>query len=92
MITTPTVATVLISIRALVDLFSPLDHRASINISVFMFSFILPFVPPQLTINPRRYSFFVNTVHVFLWNSVHVHILNDPNPKSFQHSLYHYVC
>ena len=46
--------------------------------------------PPQSTINSRRYSFFVNTV--FLWNSVPLTILNDPNPKSFQHSLYHYVC
>ena len=46
--------------------------------------------PPQSTINSRRYSFFVNTV--FLWNSVPLTILNDPNPKSFRHSLYHYVC
>ena len=46
--------------------------------------------PPQSTINSRRYSFFVNTV--FLWNSVPLHILNDPNPKSFRHSLYHYMC
>ena len=46
--------------------------------------------PPQSTINSRHYSFFVNTV--FLWNSVPLTILNDPNPKSFRHSLYHYVC
>ena len=46
--------------------------------------------PPQSTINSRCYSFFVNTV--FLWNSVPLTILNDPNPKSFRHSLYHYVC
>ena len=50
----------------------------------------LSIIPPQSTINSRRYSFFVNTV--FLWNSVPLTILNDPNPKSFRHSLYHYVC
>ena len=50
----------------------------------------LSLCPPQSTINSQRYSFFVNTV--FWWNSVPLHILNDFNRKSFQNSLYNFMC
>ena len=50
----------------------------------------LSLVPPQSTINSRRYSFFVNTT--FFWNTVPLHILEDSNRKSFRHHLYNYLC
>ena len=50
----------------------------------------LSLVPPQSTINSRRYSSFVNTA--FPWNTIPLYILEDGNQKSFRHYLYNYLC
>jgi len=45
----------------------------------------------QTSILVVTHSFSITTATVFLWNSMPLHILNDPNSKSFRHSLYNYM-
>ena len=44
---------------------------------------------PSSTINPRRYSFFVNTP--FLWNSIPLRILQLPDAAAFWSALCHFL-
>ena len=90
-------------ITALSLIFLPLNQDIStfLFLSSIMFTTIVfnchcnfiyqksSFVNKSTTVNHQPLPLFVNTV--FLWNSVPLHILNDLNPKSFRHSLYHYI-
>ena len=67
-----------------------LDDYLKLNSTASTRSRHLSLVPPQSTINSRRYSFFVHTT--FLWNSIPASILEDHNLKSFRHHLYNYLC
>ena len=89
-----------LSISFLYDIY---HHRTSINFNHhFQFNSVLntrshhlSLFPLQSSINCHQYSFFVNAVFLWNstpWNSIPWHIINDSNPKSFQHSPFQCLC